>query len=81
MRKFYISIRRGGKTFGNLEKIPFDLDPSANIVWQAEQKVAILLEMNGVLENGGDDFSWKVLSHDGYKFILVTRSKNWGESE
>jgi hypothetical protein len=77
MRKFYISIRRNGKIFGSLEKIPFDLDPSANIVWQAEQKAALILDMNSVPETGRGEFSWKVFSHDGYKFMAVTLSKNW----
>ncbi len=79
MRKFYISVRRDGKIFQNLEKIAFGLDPSANIVRQAEHTVSSSLDDLHVPENGREGFSWKVFSYDGYKYMFVTRSENWME--
>ena len=44
MREFYITIKNDENVQENFEKIPFDLDPSADIVRQADDTVLALLD-------------------------------------
>jgi hypothetical protein len=77
MKKFYISVRKNNKIFQNIEKVEFDLDTSRNIVSQAEGKVNSLLAYTNVNISNDADYSWKVFSYDGYKYMFVTKSRNW----
>jgi hypothetical protein len=60
MREFYITIRNDGSILENFEKIPFDLDPSRDIVRQAEGTVEALLDSFWMGIGDKDKISWKV---------------------
>lgn len=77
MKRFFISIKKKNKIFRNLEKIEFDLNTSTNIVKQAENKVLSMLSSINENYSKNGDFSWKVYSYDGYRYMFVTRSNNW----
>jgi hypothetical protein len=77
MKKFYISIKKGNDIYKNINKHEFPLNPSTNIVEQAESKVSSLIDYCMVSDTERGDISWKVFSSDGGRFMFVSRSANW----
>ncbi len=76
MKKFYISIKKDQDIFKNINKQEFPLNPSRNIVEQAENEVDSLLDFCMLGESDRRDIFWKVFSSDGSRFMFVSRSAN-----
>ena len=79
MREFFITIKNDGNVLENFEKIPFDLDPSADIVRQADETVLGLLDSFWMEVGDKDNISWKVFQFKENKYRMVTKSRNWIE--
>lgn len=77
MNKYLLSVKKNNKIIHCLEKIEFDLDTSTNIVKQAENQVSKLLSLMHEKYSENGNYSWKVYSYNGIKYMSVTRSKNW----
>lgn len=76
MSAFYISVKKDGQIFCGLEKISIDLNPSSNIVGQANNFVASMLStMN--FSCSEDEYAWKVYRLKASNFRFVTMSNNW----
>ena len=80
MREFFITIKNDGNVLENFDKIAFDLDPSKNIVKQADETVLALLDSFWMEVGDKNNISWKVFRKKENKFMMVTISKNWVES-
>jgi len=79
MQKFYISIKKNEKIFGNLDKIEIQLNTSHDIVDQAEKITSTTLDSFDVPQDSREGFSWKVYKEDFNKFMMVSQSSNWRE--
>jgi len=76
MKQYTITIKKNGFVINELDKVPFDLNPSRNIVQQTEEKVADLLCGEGY-DLRVADVAWKVYRYDGKRYVFVSRSENW----
>lgn len=75
--RFFLTIKQGESVFGKFDKFEFNLNPSRNIVEQAEMTVSTILDSFEIPESTRDNFSWKVYRNQGRGFGMVTKSKNW----
>ena len=76
-QKYFITLKNKNVVFGKFEKFEFNLNPSRNIVEQAEMTVSTILDSFEIPESTRDNFSWKVYRNQGGGFGMVTKSKNW----
>ena len=76
MSAFYISVKKDGQIFRDLEKVEIGLDTTSNIAAQAKDLVSsILASMNMIYSE--NEYSWKVYRHKMSKYWLVSKSNNW----
>lgn len=61
----------------NVNKREIPLNPSWNIMAQAENEVNSILDFCLVSEPERRDISWKVFSKESGRFMFVSRSANW----
>ena len=79
VHKFFITIKKNNKIFGNLEKHEIDLNTSKDIVNQAEQFTSKLLDLLETPQESRTDISWKIYRGENNQFMMVSQSKNWEE--
>ncbi len=75
--RFFLTLKHGENVFGKFDKFEFILDPSKNIVEQAEMTMSNILDSFEIPESTRKNFSWKVYRNQGKGFGMVTKSKNW----
>lgn len=80
-QRFFISVRKADKLLSEINKIEIPLDPSKNIVKQAEEISGSLLDSLGIPENSRSDISWKIFRNQGKSYGMVTKSINWNDEE
>lgn len=79
MHRFFITIKKDGKIFGNFDKIGIDLNTSGNLVNQADEITKSLLDSFDVQEEYRKNISWKIFQYKESKYMMVSQTKNWVE--
>ncbi|MCJ7519529.1 MAG: hypothetical protein MUO42_07660 [Anaerolineaceae bacterium] len=79
MHRFYITIKKDGRIFGNLDKVAINLDTSRNIGKQADELASSLLDSFEAQEENRNNISWKIYQYKNSKYMMVSQTKNWVE--
>lgn len=76
-QELYLTVKKDGHVFGNLDKMPVIIDTARNIGTQAEEIISNYLDFFGFQQETRENIAWKIFQYKNNKYMWVTKTENW----